>query len=921
VRHSLLKAGLGLALLAAAAPAHATDYLGNAKQFLAKGEWKAAEIELKNAVRSNPGAMEAHYLLARIELQLGEAAAAEQQAKAARAGGYDLDHTIPLLAETYLAQRKYRELLQDFPVGTGSAAQRAGLLVIRGYAEIALGKPQDARQSFQQAQRLAPRAAQPLLAEAKLLLAERQYGAAQDKLDRALALAPKSPEIRLVKARLLRVTGHADAALALLDQTLHDAPNFLPARLERAELLLSQGKNALARREIAAVLAAQPGNIGAIYLQAVLFAQSKDYRAADANLERLSGVVNALPPGYYYLKALVKYNLHELAQAEDAAQRYAARRSGDLAGKKLLGMIALTEGRPADTIAALANLAASGKADAETLDLLGRAYAAIGNSAQALSAFEQAVKLAPNDAALRLRLGETLLRTGHPADAIAELEQSLQRAPSLPAGEALIKIQMGSGRWQDAVATAAKLQKAQPNDPAVDNLIGLIKLAQFDLDGARADFVQITKKYPDFLAARLNLARVAELQGKPREAEQILGEVLKKQPGNGVALTRLVDLLLKSGQTDRALAAAEHAHAAAPTDKGITAGLIDLYIRLGHKNKALTLAQEESGSNEPDNVPLIAARVRAELAAGRKSDAARSLRRLIAINPSDIAPRRELAAVLLAAGDAAGARQTINAALAIAPHDPQLIADRIAIDLKTGGLAAALATAARLQQSDPELPDAPALPGDVYMAARQYKKAAQSYMAAYRKAPSAMLAVRLAQTDAAAGWSDAAAEILRNWLSRRPDDLEVAQILADYDIAARRFGEARQELERVVAKAPQNAIALNNLAWLYQQAGDPRARSLAERAYLLMPGLPQAADTLGWILVRQGQATAGLDLLQRARAGEPANPAVQYHLAVALNDTGHPVEARKLLASLVSSTVKFDDKSAAEKLLAALSKP
>ncbi|HZU91462.1 MAG TPA: tetratricopeptide repeat protein, partial [Stellaceae bacterium] len=319
MRPTSLTAGLGLAaLLAAAAPVHAADYLGNAKRFLAKGEWKAAEIELKNAVRANPGAMEAHYLLARIELQLGEAAAAEQQAKAARAGGYDLDHTTLLLAESYLAQRKYRELLQDFPADTGSAARRAGLLVLRGYAEIALGKPQDAQRSFQQAQNLAPQAPQPLLAEAKLLLAERQYGAAQTKLDRALALAPKSPEIRLVKARLLRTSGHQEEALALIDQILHDAPGFLPARLERAELSLSQGKDVLARRDIGAVLAAQPGNIGAIYLQAILYAQSKNYKAADADLERLSGAVAALPSGYYYLKAQVKYNLQELAQAKDA---------------------------------------------------------------------------------------------------------------------------------------------------------------------------------------------------------------------------------------------------------------------------------------------------------------------------------------------------------------------------------------------------------------------------------------------------------------------------------------------------------------------------------------------------------------------------------------------------------------------------
>jgi putative PEP-CTERM system TPR-repeat lipoprotein len=921
VRNSFLGAGLGAtALFGLAVTAHAGDYLGNAKQYLAKGQLKAAAIELKDAVRANPGEMEAHYLLARVELQLGKPAAAEQQAKAARAGGYDLDHTVPLLAEIYLEQHKYRELLQDFSAKTGSAERRASLLVARGYAQIALDQAPEADKSFEQAHSLAPQAPQPLLAEAKLLLAERQIPAATAKLDRALALAPKSPEIRLLKAQLLRMSGHGKKALALVDQTLSDAPEYLPARIERAEILLAQGKNDLARKDVTAVLAAQPGNVGALYLQAVLAAKGKDYQNADADLDRISGAVAILPPGYYYLKALVKYNLKDLAQAADAVQHYIARQPDDPAGKKLLALIDLTQGRPDETIAELAGLAHSGKADAGVFDLLGRAYTATGQTAQALTAYQQAVKLAPKNAALRLQLGESQMRTGNTAAAMSDLEQSLQLAPSTPAGEALAMTEMSSGQWQAAAATAAKLSQAHPNSPAARNLAGLIKLGQFDLDGAHADFAQLTKDNPDFLPAWFNLAHVDELQGKPQEAEQVLQQLFDKQPGNGLVLTHLVQLLLRNGQPDRALAAAERAHAAAPTDRGITAGLIDLYLRLGHKNKALTLAREEPGNNDVANAPLIAARARAELATGDKTGAAQSLQRLIGIFPSGIAQRRELAAVLLSAGDAAGARQAIDAAIKIAPHDPQLIADRLAIDLKTSGLAAALATAGRLQKSDPQLPTAPALPGDVYMAARQFPQAAAAYEAAFRHAPSALLAVRLAQAKAAAGRPDAAAALLRDWMSKHPGDLGVAQILAGYDIAAHRFAEARQELEQVVAKAPQDAIALNNLAWLYQQAGDPRARALAERAYLLAPNLTQTADTLGWILVRQGEAAKALDLLRRASAGAPANPAVQYHLAVALNDTGHPAEARKLLASVVKSPAKFDDKGAAEKLLATLPK-
>ena len=67
----------GLALAMRAALAAGPDYLADAENLVAKGDLKAAEIQLKNALRSDPKNMAAHYRLAVIQLQLGNAQAAE----------------------------------------------------------------------------------------------------------------------------------------------------------------------------------------------------------------------------------------------------------------------------------------------------------------------------------------------------------------------------------------------------------------------------------------------------------------------------------------------------------------------------------------------------------------------------------------------------------------------------------------------------------------------------------------------------------------------------------------------------------------------------------------------------------------------------------------------------------------------------
>lgn len=918
----VLSAGLLAAGLSAAPPpaAAATNYLDEAQHLEASGQLRAAEIELKNAVRSDQTNMTAHYRLAVVQLRMGEAAAAEHEASVARAGGFDPEKVVPLLADAYLMQGKFRDLLHDFPATSGSPTQRAGVLVARGYAQVSLKHPAEAKASFEQAQQLMPKAPRPVLAEAKLALGQGQLPQAASLFDRVLTLAPKSYEALAGKAEVLRMKGDTNGALELLNKAIAAAPDFMQGRLERAQILIAQGHDKEAESDVHAVMHAQPRSGAAIYLDALIALHEKDLHRADSDLQKISGIIAAIPKGYY-VQALVQFNLHEVDQAADSAQRYVARNPDDLAGHKLLGIIELARGHPAQTIDTLAKFDSTGKADAGALDLLGRAYAALGTSSKALAAFNEAIKLAPDNAALRLRLGATQLRAGNTEAATKDLQESFDITPSAPAGEMLVLTNLAAAKWKEATAAAEKLQKAEPASPLPGNLLGLIKLAQFDLAGAHAQFVDLAKKYPKYLPARFNLARVLSLEGKPGEATDTLRQILAREPKNGAALTRLVNLLLTEGKPEEAISAAQAAHTAAPDNAGVTRGLIELYLRLGHKDQALALARQETGADTVANFPLIAARAQAEFAAGQKKAGLQTFQRLLTIAPTRADLRIRYAAALLAAGDKAGAQHAMDEAIKLAPDDPQFVAARLAIGLKIDGLDATLAKAAELEKKNPNLPFAAALEGDVYVAAHKYDQAADSLTTAFKKDPSTALALRLFRVRLAAGKSAAAAAGLRDWFAKNPKDLVVAEILGSYELKLHNLDAAKADFELVLDKAPQNVIALNNLAWLYQKAGDLNAaRSFAERAFMLSPNLSQTADTLGWIMVQQGQAVNAIGLLTQAAAEETSDSTVQYHLAVALSDTGHPEKAIALLTPLLKGKTQFDDKPAAEKLFAQLSK-
>ena len=73
-------------------------------------------------------------------------------------------------------------------------------------------------------------------------------------------------------------------------------------------------------------------------------------------------------------------------------------------------------------------------------------------------------------------------------------------------------------------------------------------------------------------------------------------------------------------------------------------------------------------------------------------------------------------------------------------------------------------------------------------------------------------------------------------------------------------------------------------------------------------------DTLGWLLVLNGESNRGLVLLQEARIKAPHIPDIQYHLAVALEKVGRKDEARKELNRLLKSNKAFPERDKAEAL-------
>lgn len=120
--------------------------------------------------------------------------------------------------------------------------------------------------------------------------------------------------------------------------------------------------------------------------------------------------------------------------------------------------------------------------------------------------------------------------------------------------------------------------------------------------------------------------------------------------------------------------------------------------------------------------------------------------------------------------------------------------------------------------------------------------------------------------------------------------------------------------ESLLENQPNDPVVLNNLALVYFESGDQRARDFAQKAYDLAPENYAIMDTLGWILVNRGETGLGVTILRNALARSANIPEIRYHYAVALHRNGQSKAAERELLALLRSGVDFENMDAARSL-------
>jgi tetratricopeptide (TPR) repeat protein len=105
--------------------------------------------------------------------------------------------------------------------------------------------------------------------------------------------------------------------------------------------------------------------------------------------------------------------------------------------------------------------------------------------------------------------------------------------------------------------------------------------------------------------------------------------------------------------------------------------------------------------------------------------------------------------------------------------------------------------------------------------------------------------------------------------------------------------KAEADFKHALALAPDQPFVLNYLGYSWADMGQnlPQARQMIELAAQRRPNDGAIVDSLGWVMLRQGQTTEAVTMLERAVELEPEDSSINGHLGDAYLAAGRKLEA------------------------------
>ena len=832
-------------------------HIKQSKAYLLQGQFRAANIEARNAIQKKPDNIDGHIALGTILNELGRYKKNIELLESLPNAAYQNNGFLYTLLKAYMGRGKYlsaADLLETHEALMRQQQTDYSLALAALYE--AQNKFSAAEDIYYQLLKQTPNNVEVLLGLIRIKYQQGDLYNAENLISQVETLATSNPDIDFIKAKINVDKKRYSEAEKLLTEAISNLPNadvMTPRKSAflqlLSEILTIEGKTTEAIIYTQKIAEAFPGAEIAQgdYRDASLLFEKGEFDNAESILEKL---VNEYPnfEDASILLGIIKYRAGDIESASNHFNQHIDAEISHPAVTKLAAMASLRNQQPERVLAMLGQYRHSHD-DPQILILYGQAALALKQTAKAESALKRAISLDPSIAESYLALADLYNSESPPNNqqALALLQEGYNKNREdfrLAAGVA--RQLFFSQKGNEAKVFINQLLDAGNNKAATLQLAGDFFYSQQQWQQASDYYHQALAIDPRDYDSAMKLALIA--RDTRSYTEQL--DALKAAALINSERIQPIEYMLASAKTATEVEQAEKIITKLAKGHNPNNGFAVLsrfYAQRGQLDKA-RLYQEKLEQHSPES-PLMKA--------------------------VQLAIHYEDAKQNISKENIEAARKSAMAGLMLEPRSPLFLILLTEMEIQSEQYLEAQKLVHQIKVSNIILGEE--LQGDLYRAQNNFTAAIETYQALWQKNATNEIANKIYPL-LNTGNNKNAQSFLSEWLNKIPNSTDALNYQANEYLIAEDYKKAVVILEQIDRQQPNSAINLNNLAWCYQQLDHPAALETAKRAYELAPDHASIVDTYGWILFVNKKFNESAEILQQAEKLDPNNPIIAAHL-------------------------------------------
>jgi tetratricopeptide (TPR) repeat protein len=486
-------------------------------------------------------------------------------------------------------------------------------------------------------------------------------------------------------------------------------------------------------------------------------------------------------------------------------------------------------------------------------------------------------------------VGDFYLRIGEMDSAVREYRDGMSKdgAHKSTYQKRIIEVYMRQGKRPEAQEIANQILKDNPNDSDARTLEASFLIDRNQINQALGELQAVVTHAPDNPVAHFNLGRAHAARYEYEQARQSFEKAIQLRPDYVMARLALAQLEVQVRDYDAALKTAQQILTI--DHNNINAKLIESASMMGQRkfgeSRVLLDQMTKTNPGSPDVYFQMGVM---SLAENKFKEAEEAFQKSYQLDPNKARGLLGMVETDMAQNKADDAMHLLQTELDKNPNRADV---RLALSN----------TAVRAGKYD--------------MAIQEYEKLLNSMDKNSRMRGDVYL--RIGETYRRKGDLNGAIVNLQKARESQPENSIVMATLALVLDQAGRWTEAKQVYEAVLKLDVNNAVALNNLAYLMaEHNGDlDDALSKAQRAKQLLPDMTEVSDTLGWIFLKKNLSDSALDTFRELVNKAPSHSTYRYHLGMALAQKGDKLKAIKELQEALKYNPSKNERDEIQQLL------